>query len=111
MNKNEKTATVNSGLSNNFNEHLNFTPRGVKKQINSAINPGKPPTVTTTAATGKNADEPSFRFTDLRLVCDECAAPLWLYGENFIETYTNGRANLLKCLCDLCAAEFLGVSV
>lgn len=38
-------------------------------------------------------------------VCDECARPLHLYGENFIETYTNGKANILRCLCDLHADE------
>ncbi len=38
-------------------------------------------------------------------VCDECARPLHLYGENFIETYTNGKANVLRCLCDLHADE------
>ncbi len=38
-------------------------------------------------------------------VCDECARPLRLYGENFIETYTNGKANILRCLCDLHADE------
>jgi len=38
-------------------------------------------------------------------VCDECARPLHLYGENFIETYTNGKANILRCLCDLHANE------
>jgi len=50
-----------------------------------------------------------FCFSGLRLVCDECAAPLHIYGENFIESYTNGRANILKCLCDLHAAELLEV--
>ncbi len=49
-----------------------------------------------------------FCFSGLRLVCDECAAPLHLYGENFIESYTEGRANSLRCLCDLHADE-LGV--
>ncbi len=39
-------------------------------------------------------------------VCDECARPLHLYGENFIETYINGEANILRCLCDLHADEF-----
>ncbi len=38
-------------------------------------------------------------------VCDECARPLHLYGENFVETYTNGKANVLRCLCDLHADE------
>jgi hypothetical protein len=38
-------------------------------------------------------------------VCDECARPLRLYGENFIETYTNGKVNILRCLCDLHADE------
>jgi hypothetical protein len=38
--------------------------------------------------------------------CDECSLPLLLYGENFIETYSTGRANILRCLCDLHAEEF-----
>jgi len=38
-------------------------------------------------------------------VCDECALPLRLYGQNFIETYTGGKVNVLRCLCDLHAAE------
>ncbi len=44
-------------------------------------------------------------FYRLRLVCDECARPLHLYGENFIESYSNGKANIMRCLCDLHAAE------
>jgi hypothetical protein len=44
-------------------------------------------------------------FHGLRLVCDECARPLHLYGQNFIEGYTDGRANILRCLCDVHAAE------
>ncbi len=47
----------------------------------------------------------TFCFAGLSLVCDECAVPLNLYGENFFESYCNGRANILKCLCDLHAAE------
>ena len=43
-------------------------------------------------------------------VCDECSAPLHLYGANFIETYTNGKVNILRCLCDLHAQE-LGLEV
>ncbi len=39
-------------------------------------------------------------------VCDECALPLKLYGSNYIESYTNGRANILRCLCDLHADEW-----
>ncbi len=37
--------------------------------------------------------------------CDECALPLHLYGENYIETYTNGKVNILRALCDLHAEE------
>jgi hypothetical protein len=43
-------------------------------------------------------------------VCDECCLPMRLYGENFIESYTNGHANTLRCLCDLHAAELMEVS-
>jgi hypothetical protein len=34
-------------------------------------------------------------------VCDECSLPLRLYGENFIESYSNGKANSLRVLCDI----------
>ncbi len=37
-------------------------------------------------------------------------APLWLAGENFIDSYSDGRANILRCLCDIHAAE-LGLEV
>ncbi len=44
-------------------------------------------------------------YRGFNFVCDECARPLHLYGENFIETYTNGKVNVLRCLCDLHADE------
>jgi hypothetical protein len=47
-----------------------------------------------------------FRFDEMHLVCDECCAPLWLAGANFIESHTNGRANVMRALCDLHAEEF-----
>ncbi len=53
--------------------------------------------------------ESPFLETMAFFVCDECARPLSLYGENFIETYTNGTANILRCLCDLHADE-MGVN-
>jgi hypothetical protein len=37
--------------------------------------------------------------------CDECSLPLQLYGENYIETYTDGKVNVLRVLCDLHAEE------
>ncbi len=55
------------------------------------------------------AETSLFRFAGMRLVCDECAAPLHLYGENFIETYTKGKVNILRCLCDIHADE-MGVN-
>ncbi len=51
----------------------------------------------------KTAQTVNFKFRGLRLVCDECALPLHLYGENFFDSYNNGRANILRVLCDLCA--------
>ncbi len=51
-----------------------------------------------------------FQFDGMSLFCDECCLPLWLYGANFIESYSNGYANTLKCLCDLHAEE-LGLEV
>ncbi len=57
------------------------------------------------------AETNMFRFAGMRLVCDECSAPLHLYGEHFVESYTNGDANILRCLCDLHAEELeLGVA-
>lgn len=47
-----------------------------------------------------------FRFDGMNLGCDECCVPLLLGGENYIESYRNGRANPLKCLCDTHAEEF-----
>jgi hypothetical protein len=38
-------------------------------------------------------------------VCDECCAPLRLYGQNFFDAYARGKCSLLRCLCDLCSAE------
>jgi hypothetical protein len=38
--------------------------------------------------------------------CDECSAPLHLYGANFIESCTSGQVNILRVLCDLHAEEF-----
>jgi hypothetical protein len=52
----------------------------------------------------------NFRFDGFSLFCDECSSPLWLYGANFIESYSNGYANTLRCLCDLHAEE-LGLEV
>ncbi len=58
----------------------------------------------------RNAHQPR-RKTNTRsdfsaFVCDECCVPLHLGGENFIESYANGRANILRCLCDSHAEEF-----
>ncbi len=39
-------------------------------------------------------------------VCDECCAPLHLYGANFIESCTSGQVNILRALCDLHSDEF-----
>jgi hypothetical protein len=59
-----------------------------------------------------SAEINNFRFDGLSLLCDECCVPLFLGGENYIESYRNGRANPLKCLCDTHAEEFgfLGVA-
>jgi hypothetical protein len=41
----------------------------------------------------------------ISFACDECSLPLQLYGENYIETYTDGKVNVLRVLCDLHAEE------
>jgi hypothetical protein len=47
-------------------------------------------------------------FNVMQIPCDECARPLYLYGSNFIESYTAGQANVLRALCDRHAAELGG---
>jgi hypothetical protein len=42
----------------------------------------------------------------LSFACDECSLPLQIYGENYIETYTDGQANPLRCFCNTHAEEF-----
>ncbi len=42
------------------------------------------------------------------LVCDVCERPLHIYGENFIDAYTNGKAVVRRCLCNDHAAELRG---
>jgi hypothetical protein len=59
-------------------------------------------------ATGETYNPPKFRFTLKHIICDECARPLYLYGSNFIESYTAGQANVLRALCDRHAAELGG---
>ncbi len=56
------------------------------------------------------SNQNKFQFNLNSFVCDECCLPMRLYGENFIESYTNGHANTLRCLCDLHAAELMEVS-
>ncbi len=77
-------------MSNNNSNQLKF-------QVNPLDNP----------ATETN----NFQFADMRLVCDECCLPIHLYGENFIETYTDGKVNTLRVLCDLHAEEFYSLEV
>jgi hypothetical protein len=87
----------------------NFTTENETNQ--RKINFGKqPPTITVTTFGGQKDGEPR-SFIGMRLACDECALPLRLYGENFIESHANGRATLLKALCDSHAAEFRGVQI
>ncbi len=92
--KNEKTAVCHNDGSNNFNGQPKYNQSNEKIQRVTTFG-GQPTNVSVT-------------FGGLRLVCDECASPLHLYGANFFDTYTNGTANILRCLCDICAAEFWG---
>ena len=85
-------AQQNTKIQANSKRTLRYFPYFPRRQKAEAIEKPKP--------------EQPFEFTGMRLFCDECSVPLWLYGENFFETYTNGTANILRCLCDLCAAEF-----
>jgi hypothetical protein len=77
---------------------MKYTTNNKKPQLNSwreLIEPTK-------------LSRPSFSLN--AFVCDECCLPMRLYGENFIESYSRGRANTLKCLCDLHAAELMEVN-
>jgi hypothetical protein len=105
--QNKKTAAVNSGYVN-LNELSNYNQSDEKTQ--QVFNFGKqPPRITVTVFDGQDADGPPFRFTGVGLTCDECCLPLYLYGENYIEVHANGRAYLLKALCNSHADEFRGV--
>ncbi len=66
MNRNEKTATVNSGLNKNFNEHLNYSQSQPKTQLN--LNFGNAPIITTTS--GRKS--PRYAFPLRQIVCDIC---------------------------------------
>jgi uncharacterized protein with PIN domain len=100
MKKNEKAVATNNGsILRTRNQPLN-------KKTNSK---GESISMSNSTTTLKEI-QVDFRFADMRLVCDECAAPLHLYGEHFIDSYTNGRANILRCLCDLHTEE-LGLEV
>jgi hypothetical protein len=99
MNRNEKTATTNSGLNKNFNEHLNYSQSLSKTQLN--LNFGSAPIITTTS--GRKLTRLPFSLR--RLVCDECCLPLHLYGRDFIESYIDEQAELLPSLCDLHLSE------
>ncbi len=84
----------------------------MKTRLQNQSNPNQPnfqaaktPSITVKVIDGQNEARPHFCFIGMRIVCDECAAPLHLYGENFIETYTDGRVNILRCLCDIHADE------
>lgn len=70
------------------------------------LQPSKIPSINVKVVAGQNSGATHFCFIGMRLVCDECCLPLSLYGENFIESYDEGRANALRCLCDLHAEEF-----
>ncbi len=79
-----------------------------KNQLN--FNFGKQPArITFTFFDDPNAGVPTFRFTGAPLACDECALPLRIYGENYIESHADGRAYLLKAFCNSHAEEFRGV--
>lgn len=103
MKQNEKVATLQSDdlnkelINKNTMEHLNNNNKNAKFQLKLIKKPKSSKLSTT-----------SFR----SFVCDECAAPLSLYGANFIESYSKGSANVLRCLCDLHAEAFgfLGVN-
>ena len=105
--ENEKgnAANVTSIKNLNHNHMKNYKLNKIEFQPNSA----KTPKVFQTfpvAATKSIGRKLSHLPVGLRsLVCDECCAPLHLYGENFIESYAEGQANILRCFCDLCAAE------
>lgn len=111
--RNEKTAAHESDGSNEKNKLKNKPTTSNVTQTREKTQQvitfcSRPAIVTTTSFGGQKADDP-FCFTGMRLTCDECCLPLYLYGVNYIESHSNGRSYLLKCLCDSHADEFLGV--
>jgi hypothetical protein len=72
-----------------------------------ARKPFKINTIVTVVALPKPSDR-LFKFERdgaYTFICDECALPLRLYGEAFIESCGNGRGGILRSLCDSHAAE------
>ena len=107
MNKNKGSACNTPGVINSDNRLLmknNSLYQNKLQQFSSHSR--RESTKPFCAPASRNHNLPKIpAITIAAFVCDECARPLNLYGENFIETYTNGKANILRCLCDLHADE------
>ncbi len=97
MKKNERAVATNNGSILRTEKR---TKKSIQKENRFAMS---------NSTTTLKEIQIDFRFAGQRLVCDECARPLHLYGENFVETYTGGKVNVLRCLCDLHAEE-MGVN-
>jgi hypothetical protein len=105
MNKNEKTEAFQSDgfcKNNNGANTSDCTPNTKKTQVFSNFGSNK--SLTTVIFDGQTSSASFQRINSF--VCDECCLPLRLYGANFIESYTNGKARPMRCLCDIHAAEF-----
>ncbi len=106
MKRHRKAGAINTGGIINF-EHgpqtkslLRREPIHMKDTINQTKNQFKSPPQKKPIKLAS-----SLFFQKTAFVCDTCALPLNLYGENFIESYHNGKVNTLRCLCDIHAAE------
>lgn len=102
--QNKKPVAETTGRTDYLKHRLTMKHCKLKSNL-FQFNSAKKPIHTTSESVSQNSARLPFRFAALRLVCDECAVPLHLYGENFIESYKDGKANMLRCLCDLHADE------
>ncbi len=75
------------------------------KDYGSILRTGNQRLTKKTNSKGESFSMSNITTTLKEIQIDFCFAPLRLYGENFIDSYTSGEANILRCLCDTHAEE------
>ncbi len=104
MNKNKKGNAGNIALEKLENQSVsmkNHTTNLSRLQFNSTSSRGD---LLERTKLSRLPERKTFKLS--AFVCDDCCLPLHLYGANFIETYSGGKVNILRCLCDTHAEEF-----